>query len=48
MDGIPLRSLTPDADASFMTPRSASYCELGFTDTASIYITTAESQPKMQ
>ena len=30
MNGLPLRSLTPDADAPLITRRSASYCELGF------------------
>ena len=29
MNGLPLRSLTPDADAPLLMPRSASYCELG-------------------
>ena len=31
MNGLPLCSLTPDADALLMMPRSTSYCELGFT-----------------
>ena len=30
MNGLPLRPLTPDADAPLMTPRPESYCELGF------------------
>ena len=29
MNGLLLCSLTPDADAPLMTPRSALYCELG-------------------
>ena len=37
MNGLPLRSLTPDSDALLTMPRSALYCELGFTLQHSVF-----------
>ena len=49
MNGLPPRSLTPpDADAPLMTPRSASYFELGFSLAAKSLVMTKEADERQE